>query len=87
MPQVIVSRKPFDSVFLQPWIQTALTQHDPRLGDSIIPSVPIEDLGQPELSSKVLSNIRHFVKVTKFFNVDCYTVYASIRDSKVQMLS
>lgn len=87
MPQAVLSGKPFDSVFLQPWIQTALTEHDPRLGNSIIPPVSIKDLRQPELSHNVLSNVRHFVKITKFFNVDHYTVYASIRDSEVQMLS
>ncbi|GCE98942.1 telomerase subunit [Zygosaccharomyces mellis] len=58
MPQAVLSEKPFDSVFLQPWIQTALTEHDPRLGDSIIPPLSIEDLHQPELSQKVLSNVR-----------------------------
>lgn len=87
MPPAVVSRKPFDSVFLQPWIQAALIQHDPRLGNWIVPSVPIQDLSEPELSPRILSNIRHFAKVMKFFNVDHYTVYASIRDSEVQMLS
>lgn len=87
MPRAIISQKSTDSVFLQSWIRDALRQHDPRLSDNIIPALSEQDFEHPEMSSSVLNDLRHFAKITKFFKVDHSTIYASIRDSKVQLLS
>ncbi|AJR50176.1 Est3p [Saccharomyces cerevisiae YJM1418] len=92
MPKVILEShsKPTDSVFLQPWIKALIednSEHDQyHPSGHVIPSLTKQDLALPHMSPTILTNPCHFAKITKFYNVCDYKVYASIRDSSHQIL-
>ncbi|CCD25186.1 LOW QUALITY PROTEIN: telomerase subunit EST3 NDAI_0E03690 [Naumovozyma dairenensis CBS 421] len=94
MPRVILSSKQTvsDSVFLQPWIANIIRKEiqaktylpgNQRLS---IARLSRRDMDAPEISETILNNYSHFAKVTKFFSVNNYKIFASIRDSTYQIL-
>lgn len=82
-----------DSVFLRPWIKQMFDEQ--RLFNMkfqkpiyhVIPKMKDEDIESPTSSPQIMKNNSHFMKITKFYRVENYLVYASIRDNETQMLS
>ena len=96
MPQIRVESnvRPRDSIFLQPWINETFKKYcldDPNKFRKPIPHIisklTPEDIKNPFFSTNVMSSPSHFAKITKFYKVDNFKVFAAIRDSEVQLLS
>ncbi|QLQ80495.1 hypothetical protein HG537_0D04950 [Torulaspora globosa] len=95
MPRIILpsrSRQK-DNVFLQPWLETQLKERQDRTSATLqppvfnfIPKLPEKEMTKPHTSTQILRNPCHFVKITKFYKVDAFKVFASVRDDKYQIL-
>ncbi|QLG73776.1 hypothetical protein HG535_0F02870 [Zygotorulaspora mrakii] len=94
MPRVRLpsSSEQRDAILLQSWLYSRLRMASPKISDtmmptySFIPSLSVEDMRNPQLSSAVLCTPCHFVKITKFYRVHNYRVFASVRDNTHQIL-
>lgn len=98
MPRIILSSKSKqkEAIFLQSWIEPTVRTHWNSAGNSqaaqlpinnIIPRLSLQDLTHPQMSPAILQNTFHFTKIAKFYRVDGYRVFASIRDDSHQLLS
>ncbi|QLL32237.1 hypothetical protein HG536_0C04060 [Torulaspora globosa] len=98
MPKIILpsrSRQK-DNVFLQPWLETRLEERQDRTYASLaalqppvfgfIPKLSEKEMAKPLTSAEILGNPCHFVKITKFYGVDAFNVFASVRDDRYQIL-
>lgn len=76
-----------ESIYLHSWILHCLKRHLERHSVKVVQKIKEKDVRLPILGPSIYRNKRHFVKPTKFYKVDCYTVYASVKDSSHQILS
>lgn len=93
-PNTLPSRDTLtDSVFLRPWIRKLFREK--RLNGqgfqrpirNLVPILSDLDLDSPLKSERIMRDKRHFMKITKFYKISDYKVYASIRDNECQLLS
>ncbi|WBF13672.1 hypothetical protein N7582_003032 [Saccharomyces uvarum] len=92
MPRVFLesNSRQVDSIFLQPWIKLLIddnSEHHHIPSDHVIPALAQQDLALPHMCPQILTNPFHFARITRFYNVCDYRVYASVRDSTHQILS
>ncbi|CAG58248.1 unnamed protein product [Nakaseomyces glabratus] len=76
-----------ESVYLHGWVRDMLLESKTSQNIAVIPRVDPDEASIPLLSRRIYANRRHFVKITKFFQVHNYSVYASVKDSQHQILS
>ena len=76
-----------ESVYLHGWVRDMLLESKTSENIAVIPRVDPDEASIPLLSRRIYANRRHFVKITKFFQVHNYSVYASVKDSQHQILS
>lgn len=98
MPRVILpsATQQKDTVFLVSWLEERIRLRDEEEDDraaihlpmhKFVPKLRTSDLRNPQLSSRVLRNPSHFVKIVKFHRVDRYRVFATVRDNAHMILS
>ncbi|KAL3231361.1 Telomere replication protein EST3 [Nakaseomyces bracarensis] len=76
-----------ESIYLHSWILPCLNRYLERHSVKVVQRIKPKDIRFPILSPSIYRNKRHFVKPTRFYKVDNYTVYASVKDSSHQILS
>ncbi|SMN19991.1 similar to Saccharomyces cerevisiae YIL009C-A EST3 Component of the telomerase holoenzyme, involved in telomere replication [Maudiozyma saulgeensis] len=93
-PNKLTSRKVIsDSVYLRPWIKQLIHEcykhKNKKLQRPIynaIPRLNKKDIENPESSRCILRNKRHFMRISKFYKVENYTIYATIKIARHNFL-
>lgn len=88
MPKITLSSKVNqqpDSIFLQSWIEDFIKND--QLTISKITNIDDYGFNIDAYIQLILQKPSHLVKVNRFYIIDNYKVYGSIRDNKYQLLS